>query len=110
FVLCIIDVGHFLFSFFNFFYFFFQAEDGIRDRNVTGVQTCALPIYTTGFWLLRSISATLLSASTSPWRTSVIKMITSAVSMAIWACSLIWDKMISLLSGSIPPVSMRVKE
>src|SRR5207249_7278180 len=27
------------------FFFFFQAEDGIRDRNVTGVQTCALPIY-----------------------------------------------------------------
>src|SRR5699024_11539471 len=26
-------------------YFFFQAEDGIRDRNVTGVQTCALPIF-----------------------------------------------------------------
>src|SRR5699024_3723440 len=25
--------------------FVFQAEDGIRDRNVTGVQTCALPIY-----------------------------------------------------------------
>src|SRR5699024_11734846 len=25
-------------------HFFFQAEDGIRDRNVTGVQTCALPI------------------------------------------------------------------
>src|SRR5207248_6993091 len=24
--------------------FFFQAEDGIRDRTVTGVQTCALPI------------------------------------------------------------------
>src|SRR5437868_14151476 len=27
-----------------YFFFFFQAEDGIRDRNVTGVQTCALPI------------------------------------------------------------------
>src|SRR5215203_6340658 len=27
------------------FYFFFQAEDGIRDIGVTGVQTCALPIY-----------------------------------------------------------------
>src|SRR5437773_5905139 len=26
--------------------FFFQAEDGIRDRDVTGVQTCALPIST----------------------------------------------------------------
>src|SRR5690606_23607174 len=27
--------------------FFFQAEDGIRDFHVTGVQTCALPIYRT---------------------------------------------------------------
>ena len=26
------------------FFFFFQAEDGIRDDLVTGVQTCALPI------------------------------------------------------------------
>src|SRR5699024_12134547 len=32
-VTCVIDI------------FFFQAEDGIRDRNVTGVQTCALPIF-----------------------------------------------------------------
>src|SRR5256885_7191036 len=30
---------------FYFFFFFFQAEDGIRDYKVTGVQTCALPIY-----------------------------------------------------------------
>src|SRR2546430_9098868 len=30
--------------------FFFQAEDGIRDLTVTGVQTCALPI-----WLLRAL-------------------------------------------------------
>src|SRR5256885_8575945 len=30
-------------------YFFFQAEDGIRDYKVTGVQTCALPIS----WLAR---------------------------------------------------------
>src|SRR2546421_9180322 len=28
----------------DFFFFFFQAEDGIRDLIVTGVQTCALPI------------------------------------------------------------------
>src|SRR5699024_12086209 len=33
---------------FSVFCFFFQAEDGIRDRNVTGVQTCALPIYSPG--------------------------------------------------------------
>src|SRR5690606_41122760 len=30
--------------FISFFVFFFQAEDGIRDFHVTGVQTCALPI------------------------------------------------------------------
>src|SRR5690606_1291096 len=29
----------------HFLFFFFQAEDGIRDFHVTGVQTCALPIY-----------------------------------------------------------------
>src|SRR5699024_11436065 len=34
-VYCVMKVG----------YFFFQAEDGIRGRNVTGVQTCALPIW-----------------------------------------------------------------
>src|SRR5256885_5885917 len=32
--------------FYCFFFFFFQAEDGIRDYKVTGVQTCALPIST----------------------------------------------------------------
>src|SRR5437879_13906632 len=31
------------------FFFFFQAEDGIRDTSVTGVQTCALPISCLGF-------------------------------------------------------------
>src|SRR5438093_7878749 len=30
------------------FFFFFQAEDGIRDWSVTGVQTCALPIFFIG--------------------------------------------------------------
>src|SRR5438067_9832558 len=33
--------------------FFFQAEDGIRDRNVTGVQTCALPIRDRLYWASR---------------------------------------------------------
>src|SRR5687767_5877598 len=35
----------FLDYFYLFFFFFFQAEDGIRDKLVTGVQTCALPIF-----------------------------------------------------------------
>src|SRR5256885_12126955 len=34
------------------FSFFFQAEDGIRDYKVTGVQTCALPIYVPGHSIL----------------------------------------------------------
>src|SRR5256885_12881218 len=47
------------------FCFFFQAEDGIRDYKVTGVQTCALPIFPitarTGFWMKkwRSISSAM---------------------------------------------------
>src|SRR2546430_11040683 len=34
------------------FFFFFQAEDGIRDLTVTGVQTCALPILAVAYSLL----------------------------------------------------------
>src|SRR5215813_11230549 len=45
--------------FVKFFFFFFQAEDGIRDADVTGVQTCALPI-----------SAALAHVSGSPTRRS----------------------------------------
>src|SRR2546422_4649777 len=37
-----------LIQFLSIFFFFFQAEDGIRDVAVTGVQTCALPISTQG--------------------------------------------------------------
>src|SRR5690625_5534117 len=33
--------------------FFFQAEDGIRDGHVTGVQTCALPIFIAGIVIMR---------------------------------------------------------
>src|SRR5438067_6901651 len=37
-------IPHFSACFLASLFFFFQAEDGIRHRNVTGVQTCALPI------------------------------------------------------------------
>src|SRR6478672_12404732 len=43
--------------FLSLFFFFFQAEDGIRDLIVTGVQTCAFPIYAVN-------SATATSAAT----------------------------------------------
>src|SRR3712207_7172954 len=61
-------------------YFFFQAEDGIRDIGVTGVQTCALPIsgFDTlgflplrGFFLCSLVALTLLgTAGGSPRGTS----------------------------------------
>src|SRR3712207_8292113 len=40
-------------------FFFFQAEDGIRDIGVTGVQTCALPIYPERFAPLHTVAAAL---------------------------------------------------
>src|SRR5687768_369183 len=45
-----------------FFFFFFQAEDGIRDVDVTGVQTCALPIFATLAHELRNPLAALSNA------------------------------------------------
>src|SRR3989441_13378025 len=49
-----------------FFFFFFQAEDGIRDKLVTGVQTCALPIgYAAGPKDLITAMTTVQSQSTS---------------------------------------------
>ena len=41
------------------FFFFFQAEDGIRDIGVTGVQTCALPILGAKLLKLHSFSPEL---------------------------------------------------
>src|SRR3712207_7169900 len=44
------------------FFFFFQAEDGIRDIGVTGVQTCALPIFRQMRPLLRPYAGRQLEA------------------------------------------------
>src|SRR5699024_8263754 len=45
-------------------YFFFQAEDGIRDRNVTGVQTCALPIFCSSLTFVASANPILYQDAT----------------------------------------------
>src|SRR2546429_2360956 len=42
------DIAYNVMSLIACFIFFFQAEDGIRDVAVTGVQTCALPIWAVG--------------------------------------------------------------
>src|SRR5207244_5733821 len=51
------------------YFFFFQAEDGIRDDLVTGVQTCALPILSLGgcvSGMLAGIGITRLMLSIAP--------------------------------------------
>src|SRR5690606_40159904 len=47
-------------------FFFFQAEDGIRDFHVTGVQTCALPIWATICRTSRSWSWSASTKACSP--------------------------------------------
>src|SRR5690606_40524017 len=45
--------------------FFFQAEDGIRDFHVTGVQTCALPISARTLWSLVGTSSSIAERVTA---------------------------------------------
>src|SRR5256885_10194497 len=43
-------------------FFFFQAEDGIRDYKVTGVQTCALPICQAALFVFAGVNARVIWA------------------------------------------------
>src|SRR5260370_5045643 len=61
--------------------FFFQAEDGIRDSSVTGVQTCALPI-------LEAFDS--VRADASGWR---------AVAVGGGAAGSLWPQLVSDVSG-----------
>src|SRR3712207_6851507 len=56
------------------YFFFFQAEDGIRDIGVTGVQTCALPIFIAHFrqWTARELDLRREAASASELRQNLI--------------------------------------
>src|SRR3712207_1099429 len=50
----------------GFFFFFFQAEDGIRDIGVTGVQTCALPISPSATGWLNAVADTSPDVAACP--------------------------------------------
>src|SRR5690625_6172107 len=54
------------------FFFFFQAEDGIRDGHVTGVQTCALPISPSNCMGTRLLTPTKLNAGLSSILNSIL--------------------------------------
>src|SRR5712675_2474138 len=52
------------------FFFFFQAEDGIRDVAVTGVQTCALPIFTQHSYRTAAVASRRMSSAPQNFRRS----------------------------------------
>src|SRR3990167_1073185 len=66
-------------------FLFFQAEDGIRDLTVTGVQTCALPICAPGLMLIRSVPNDCTWSKIYFWADapSDIRVITDAIPITI---------------------------
>src|SRR5438093_7799086 len=66
--------GYQLSLFVLFLFFFFQAEDGIRDWSVTGVQTCALPICIVAMSLVGQSTLILTTNRTSvnQWRRELL--------------------------------------
>src|SRR5215217_3211889 len=78
-----------------FCFFFFQAEDGIRDIGVTGVQTCALPISTP--------SQGILSPERAQEREQLIDMLQKAYWMEI-------ETVMSYIANSINPDGVRAQE
>src|SRR5205823_7505567 len=59
--------------------FFFQAEDGIRDKLVTGVQTCALPIYKLPGPGVRACISTHQEALVHPVRSSLPLLVAALI-------------------------------
>src|SRR5690625_6825239 len=62
-----------------YFVFFFQAEDGIRDGHVTGVQTCALPIYRTRTFNFSPSNNISINSSNDRSRINSFMLIKSAI-------------------------------
>src|SRR5215475_15526613 len=81
-----------------FFFFFFQAEDGIRDFHATGVQTCALPILLALHGALTPCSAVALRIpSAQPPAISCVPY----QSQFVFLCALCCSAQISPLTGSL---------
>src|SRR2546430_6880804 len=71
------------------FFFFFQAEDGIRDLTVTGVQTCALPISFTGHRTDRRVSYAPAGGA-QPKSSAAITQFTNCIVTAVWSDGVNW--------------------
>src|SRR3712207_7239722 len=81
--------------------YFFQAEDGIRDIGVTGVQTCALPI-------CNSLGGTVaLRAAEGPGLHGVLAVAPAGLDMARWFFLVRRDPLLRPLLASPLPVPGR---
>src|SRR2546429_6411810 len=92
------------------FFFFFQAEDGIRDVAVTGVQTCALPIYlfivtpilnvSRQFWRLPDAASLLVGHAPAPGRAFECGVLLQSVKLALRTGFLVRRAFLARLSKS----------
>src|SRR5258706_281009 len=103
----VIDFSSFVLSsdFMVFFFFFFQAEDGIRDWSVTGVQTCALPISSRRRHtrLVSDWSSDVCSSDLSEEHTSELQSLTNLVCrllLGVQTCALPIDRKSTRLNSS----------
>src|SRR5690348_17739211 len=96
-------------------FFFFQAEDGIRDGRVTGVQTCALPIFSgRSFSMRRSSVGTkdmgTLSAPETAWSSPAViaQARPPAEKPTAYAVFTLLDRKSTRLNSSHPSISYAV--
>src|SRR5699024_11501854 len=73
----------------------FQAEDGIRDRNVTGVQTCALPIFTNEQKKYHPITGERIIGFQIPFWERTLEMVKKAAGLYSGNRSIGWDIVIT---------------
>src|SRR5699024_6094268 len=100
--------------------FCFQAEDGIRDRNVTGVQTCALPIFRLFGGLIKSMWTSVRSVFSTviKWIVEFVKNRFTAMSNTISTItttirnviSRIWNAILSFFRNIIKSIVDFVKQ
>src|SRR5699024_12078991 len=91
----------------------FQAEDGIRDRNVTGVQTCALPIWGWDRTPLRMLALGLIGQITIfgigvPWLAIAAGYGPAEAIAAGFTPFLVGGAIKSLIAAAVLPLAWRV--
>src|SRR2546429_3969668 len=74
------------------FFFFFQAEDGIRDVAVTGVQTCALPISLNAYF-----TYSIVLGRGVPWKTALGVVFLSGVLFLLLTLSNIREQVVNAI-------------